>query len=87
MRESGSSRLFRLPRLRRLPLAVEIALALLIKLCVLFWLWHTFFSAPQTKKMRMPTAQVEQHLLSPLPIVPVVPPHSPLPEAIHEPNR
>ena len=49
---------------RRLPLAVEIAIAITIKLLILFWLWHTFFSAPQAKKMRMPTTQVEQHLLS-----------------------
>jgi len=51
-------------RLHRLPFAVEVTLAVLVKLLILFWLWHTFFSTPQTKKMRLPTAQVEQHLLS-----------------------
>ena len=52
-------------RLTRLPLAAEIALALLIKILILTLLWHAFFSTPQTKKMRMPTPQVEQHLLTP----------------------
>ena len=46
-------------------LAIEIALALLIKIVILTLLWHAFFSSPQTKKMRMPTPQVEQHLLTP----------------------
>ena len=55
---------FRLTHFSRLPFAVEVMLAVLIKLLVLAWLWHTFFSAPQTKKMRLPTAQVEQHFLS-----------------------
>jgi len=53
------------PRFTRLPLALEIALALLIKLMILTLLWYAFFSTPQTKKMRLPTPQVEQHLLTP----------------------
>jgi hypothetical protein len=55
----------RYPHFTRLPLALEIALALLIKILILILLWHAFFSTPQTKKMRMPTPQVEQHLLTP----------------------
>ena len=47
-----------------LPLAIEITLALLCKMVVLWLLWQACFSAPQTKKMRLPTSQVEQHLLS-----------------------
>ena len=84
-----------LPRLRRLPFAVEVALAVLIKLLLLLWLWHTFFSAPQTKKMRLPTAQVEQHVLStPLSTPLSAPqadarslPHSFPTEAMHDSNR
>lgn len=55
---------FRLPRPTHLPLALEVTLAVTIKLLLLAWLWHAFFSAPQTKKMRLPTTQVVQHLLS-----------------------
>lgn len=52
------------PRLTRLPLALEIALALLLKIAILTLLWKAFFSHPQTKKMALPTPQVEQHLLA-----------------------
>jgi len=55
----------RYPHFTRLPLALEIVLVLLIKIVILTLLWHAFFSAPQTKKMRLPTPQVEQHLLTP----------------------
>ena len=55
----------RYPHFTRLPLALEIVLVLLIKIVILTLLWHAFFSTPQTKKMRMPTPQVEQHLLTP----------------------
>jgi hypothetical protein len=55
----------RYPHFTRLPLALEIALALLIKLMILTLLWYAFFSTPQTKKMRLPTPQVEQHFLTP----------------------
>ncbi|MGS0740333.1 cytochrome oxidase putative small subunit CydP [Glaciimonas sp. GG7] len=48
----------------RLPLWLEITLILIIKLALLFVLWKLFFSTPQTKKMRMPTDLVEQHLLN-----------------------
>ncbi len=48
----------------RLPLWLEITLALLIKVAILTLLWHAFFSRPQTKHMRLPTATLEQHLLS-----------------------
>ena len=50
--------------LHRLPFALAITLALIVKLVLLFVLYKAFFSAPQVKKMRMPTVQVEQHLLS-----------------------
>jgi hypothetical protein len=52
-------------RLTRLPLAVEITVILVVKIALLTVLWKAFFSEPQTKKMRMPTNLVEQHLLSP----------------------
>ena len=48
-------------------LALAIILALIVKALILFGLWKAFFSAPQTKHMRMPTATVEQHLLAPHP--------------------
>jgi hypothetical protein len=50
---------------RRLPFALEVSLAVALKLALLAWLWHAFFSAPTANDMRMPTAQVEQHLLPP----------------------
>lgn len=56
--------LSRWPRLTRLPLALEIALAVLLKLVILFALWHAFFSRPQATHMLLPTIQVEQHLLA-----------------------
>jgi len=57
--------LWRLPRLTKLPLGAEIALILVVKIALLTLLAKTFFSEPQARKMRMPTAQVEQHLLAP----------------------
>ena len=62
-----SHRLWRLPRLTKLPLGAEIALILVVKIALLTVLAKTFFSEQQAKKMRMPTAQVEQHLLAPAP--------------------
>lgn len=47
----------------RLPFALAITLVLVLKVALLFALYKAFFSAPQVKKMRMPTANVEQHLL------------------------
>ncbi|MES3023419.1 MAG: cytochrome oxidase putative small subunit CydP [Pseudomonadota bacterium] len=47
----------------RLPLALAITLALVVKVIILSLLWKAFFSSPQTKKMRLPTEQVEQRLL------------------------
>lgn len=49
----------------KLPLALAITLALIVKVLILYGLWYAFFSAPQAKHMRMPTAKVEQHLLAP----------------------
>lgn len=49
--------------LHRLPFALAITLVLVLKVVILFMLYKAFFSTPQVKKMRMPTAQVEQHLL------------------------
>jgi len=45
-------------------LAFAISLALIVKILLLYALWTMFFSHPQTKKMRLPTAQVESHLLT-----------------------
>lgn len=53
------------PGPERLPLALGIAAALILKVLILSLLWKACFSTPQTKKMRMPTSQVEQHLLAP----------------------
>jgi hypothetical protein len=47
-----------------LPLYLEISIFLCIKLLAIFVMWKLFFSQPQTKKMRLPTTTVEQHLLS-----------------------
>jgi len=52
------------PRLHGMPLAVTITLTLIVKVIILMMLHKAFFSAPQVKKMRMPTAKVEQHLLN-----------------------
>jgi hypothetical protein len=46
-----------------MPLWLAITLALLLKMILLTLLYRAFFAAPQAKKMRMPTATVEQHLL------------------------
>ena len=51
-------------RLARLPFALELTMALALKMLVLWLLWHLCFSAPQTHRMRLPAAQVEQHLLA-----------------------
>jgi hypothetical protein len=51
-------------RPRTLPLALAITLALILKVLLLSLLWKAFFSNPPTKKMRLPTAVVEQHLLN-----------------------
>ncbi|MFC0350981.1 cytochrome oxidase putative small subunit CydP [Undibacterium danionis] len=47
-----------------LPLWLEISLILCLKVLAIFVLWKLFFSQPSTKKMRLPTPVVEQHLLS-----------------------
>lgn len=52
------------PPTRGLPLAVAITLALIVKVIILTLLWKAFFSQPQARKMRLPTVQVEQHLLN-----------------------
>jgi hypothetical protein len=82
-----TSRPLRLHRIRRLPFAIEVALVVSVKLLLLAWLWNVFFSAPQTKKMRLPTAQVEQHLLPARhDVVPSSPPPSTA-ENLHDPHR
>lgn len=45
-------------------LAREIGLVLIIKVILLWLLWHFFFSEPEGKHMRLPEQQVTQHLLS-----------------------
>ena len=57
-------------RSRGMPLYLSITLALVAKILILTLLYQAFFSAPQAKKMRMPAAQVEQHLLGTLPPLP-----------------
>ena len=47
-----------------MPLWLAITLALVVKLSLLYLIWYAFFSMPQAKHMRMPTPQVEQHLLA-----------------------
>jgi hypothetical protein len=54
-----------------MPLWLAITLALAAKIIILTMLHKAFFSAPQAKKMRMPTANVEQHLLGTPPPLPV----------------
>jgi hypothetical protein len=84
------ARLRRLPRLTRWPLGVEIALALVLKLGLLALIWNAFFAAPQARKMRMPTPQVEQHLLTPAPVPTASDVRSDSPssvEAAHDSNR
>ena len=84
------ARIKRMPRLTRFPLAVEIALALVLKLALLALIWHAFFSAPQTRKMRMLTPQVEQHFLTPPQprTMSGVRPESPSPDrSAHDSNR
>ncbi len=53
--------------MRPLPLWLAITLALILKVLLLTLLWQAFFSHPQAKHMRLPGAQVEQHLLHPSP--------------------
>jgi hypothetical protein len=65
---SWLARIRRQPRLTRWPFGVEIAIALVLKLALLALIWNAFFAAPQAKKMRMPTPQVEQHFLTPAPL-------------------
>lgn len=48
----------------RWPLAVTIGVTLIVKVIILTLLHKAFFSAPQAKKMRMPTEKVERHFLS-----------------------
>jgi hypothetical protein len=61
-------------RLHGMPLWLAISLALVAKILILSMLHKAFFAAPLAKKMRMPTAHVEQHLLA-------APPTSPPPKA------
>jgi NhaP-type Na+/H+ or K+/H+ antiporter len=51
-------------RRKGMPLAVAITLALVLKVILLTVIYQVSFSKPQVKKMRMPTANVEQHLLN-----------------------
>lgn len=74
-------RFLRYPRLSKLPLGVEITLILVVKIALLTVLAKTFFSEPQAKKMRMPTALVEQHLLAPATTTPLPLSSSPAPAA------
>lgn len=51
------------PMRRPHSLALALTLTLIVKCALLYGLWYAFFSHPQTKKMRLPAGQVEQHLL------------------------
>ena len=59
-RESDMRRL----HLHGMPLPLAITLALIVELIVLFMLHKAFFSAPLARHMRVPAAQVEQHMLN-----------------------
>ncbi len=72
-------------RFTRLPLAIEITLILAIKIAILTLLWKAFFSEPQTKKMRMPTALVEKHFLTPQAVT--IPSYSSTQRPPNDPNR
>jgi hypothetical protein len=56
-----------------MPLWVALSLALTVKVVLLVLLYKACFAAPQAKKMRMPTATVEQHLLGSAPLPPPSP--------------
>ncbi len=76
--------------LHRLPFALTITLVLIVKVALLFLMYKAFFAAPQAKKMRMPTAQVEQHLLrgaAPRPPGATFAPTSPPPRPRHDSDR
>jgi len=51
-------------RKRGSTLAWEISIVLIVKIVLLWLLWHFFFSAPAAKHMHLPEPQVTQHLLS-----------------------
>lgn len=51
------------PKVRH-SLAVTITIALIVKVAILYGIHKAFFSEPQAKHMRMPTAKVEQHLIA-----------------------
>ncbi|WP_050462486.1 cytochrome oxidase putative small subunit CydP [Herbaspirillum autotrophicum] len=84
---SWLSELRRFPRLTKLPLGIEIALILAIKIALLTVLAKTFFSEPQAKKMRVPTDQVVQHMLSPAIAAPSPTAFTSPSEATHDSNR
>ncbi|WDZ97707.1 hypothetical protein Herbaro_07965 [Herbaspirillum sp. WKF16] len=75
----------KLPRLTQLPLGVEITLLLIVKLALLTVLARTFFAHPEAKHMRMPTASVEQRMLSPA-AAPAPSTHSALPDTPNTPE-
>jgi hypothetical protein len=56
------------------PLAVEIAAVLAVKTLLLALLWRVSFSEPAAPRMRLPTREVQRHLLPP----------SPPPETAHD---
>jgi hypothetical protein len=61
---STAKKVFDARQMHAYPLALVITLTLLLKGLILFGLWTAFFSAPRARHMRVPTAQVEQQLLS-----------------------
>lgn len=84
---SGLRRFPRAHRFTQLPLGLEITLILVIKIALLTVLAKTFFSDPQAKKMRVPTDQVVQHMLSPATATPSPTAFSSPPEATHDTHR
>ena len=74
-----------LERLHGLPLAATITVALVVKVIILYLLHAAFFSAPPVKKMRMPTAKVEQHLLG-APVTASAPAREPTPAPAPSPS-
>ena len=74
------------PPPKGMPLPLAITFALVLKVILLTVIYQVSFAQPQVKKMRMPTANVEQHLLgqAATPSTPATPakPTTPTPKAL-----
>ena len=61
---------------RRARLALTLAVTIAVKCLVLYGLWYTCFSHPQTRHMLLPDGQLERHLFA-----------APAAHASHHPNQ